>query len=168
MVEALAGFAQVTGIHAFMHSAWGWPLVESLHFFGLCLLLGTVGVFDLRLLGLGRGIACADLHRLVPYGVAGYGLNVFTGGLFLVSAPDQYLFNPAFQVKLLLMIVAGINVLLFYGTTVAAVKSTAAGHGVLFRARLMGLVSLLCWSGVIICGRLITYFRPPYHWCWWC
>lgn len=168
MVDQLSQFAQTTGIHAFMHSTWGWPTIESLHFFGLCLLLGTVGVFDLRLLGLGRGLAYADLHRLVPFGVAGYGLNVVTGGLFLVSAPDQYLFNPAFQVKLLLMTVAGLNVLLFYGTTMTAVKSTAAGAAVLGRARLMGLTSLLCWAGIIVCGRMITYYRPPYHWCWWC
>lgn len=168
MVPSLQQFAQDTGIYTVMHSAWGWPIAESLHYVGLCLLLGTVGVFDLRLLGVARGLDYRLLHRLVPFGVAGYLLNASTGLLFVVSAPDQYLFNPAFQTKLGLMLLAGINLLLFYTTAARQVRHTEPGDQVLFRARLMALVSLLAWTGVIIGGRLITYFRPPYHWCWWC
>jgi hypothetical protein len=37
-----------------------------------------------------------------------------------------------------------------------------------FRARIFTLVSLLAWTGVIACGRLITFYRPPFHWCFWC
>ena len=55
-MDALLSFSQTTGIHAFMHTAWGWPVVESLHFIGLSLLVGTVGVFDLRMMGLATGI----------------------------------------------------------------------------------------------------------------
>jgi len=168
MLETLQQLGLNSGVYTFMHSAWGWPIAESLHFIGLSMLLGTVGVFDLRLLGLGKGLAYADLHRLVPFGIAGYCLNATTGLMFLLSAPDQYLFNPAFQIKLLLMLLAGINVLVFYRTSMALVRTTAQSDNVVPRARLMGLVSLLSWCGIIICGRLITYFRPPYHWCWWC
>ena len=168
MVESLQQFAQHTGIYGFMHSAWGWPLVESLHYVGLCLLLGTVGTFDLRLLGVANGLDYRVLHRLVPFGVAGYLLNASTGLLFVVSAPDQYLFNPAFQTKLGLMLLAGINLILFYSTAAGSVRNSDAAQPVLARARLMALVSLLAWTGVIIGGRLITYFRPPYHWCWGC
>ena len=89
MVEILLNFSQATGIYAMMNSPWGWPIVESLHFFGLCLLIGTVGLFDLRMLGIAREIALSDLHRLVPFGVLGYLLNVVTGILFLTTAPDQ-------------------------------------------------------------------------------
>ena len=95
-------------------------------------------------------------------------LNASTGFLFVVSAPDQYLFNPAFQTKLGLMLLAGINLILFYSTAAGSVRNTDAAQPVLARARLMALVSLLAWTGVIIGGRLITYFRPPYHWCWGC
>ncbi len=83
-----------------MNSTWGWPAVETLHFMGLSLLIGTVGLFDLRMMGLARGIPMSALHKLVPWGVAGYALNVMTGVMFVTSAPDQYLFNPAFQTKL--------------------------------------------------------------------
>ena len=167
-MEALLSFSQETGIHGFMHTAWGWPLVESLHFIGLSLLIGTVGLFDLRLLGVARGIPLSALHRLVPWGVAGYGLNVITGFMFVSSVPDQYLYNPAFQTKLALMAVAGINVSVFYRFVFLAVKSGSADADAPQGAKVVAAVSLGCWTGVIICGRLITVFRPPYHWCFWC
>jgi hypothetical protein len=35
-------------------------------------------------------------------------------------------------------------------------------------ARIIAVTSLACWIGVIICGRLLTFYRPPWHWCPWC
>jgi uncharacterized membrane protein len=168
MLESLLSFSQASGIYAFMNSPWGWPVAESIHFIGLCLLIGTVGVFDLRMLGLAPGLAFADLHKLVPLGVAGYLLNLVTGIMFLTTAPDQYVFNPAFQSKLFFMLVAGVNMLVFYSTTAVEVKQTNATLRLPTRARAIAAISLLCWCAVIICGRLITYYRPPYYWCFWC
>ena len=88
--------------------------------------------------------------------------------MFLVSAPDQYVFNPAFQLKLLFMLIAGLNVIWFYRATLAEVRATTANLAVSRRAKAIGIISLLCWTLIIVCGRLITYFRPPYHWCFWC
>ena len=88
--------------------------------------------------------------------------------MFLTTAPDQYIYNPAFQTKMLFMLIAGINMLWFYATTSSQVKATEAALAVSNRAKIIALVSLVCWSVIIICGRLITYFRPPYHWCLWC
>jgi len=168
MEAILLNFSHSTGIFAFMHSPWGWPIVESLHFLGLSLLIGTVGLYDLRLIGMGQGISYEYLHRLVPFGVLGFALNVITGTMFLSSAPDQYLYNPAFQTKLLLMAIAGLNMLVYYRSVDTYVKQRAATDDVTVSAKTVALVSLSCWCGVIVCGRLITYFRPPYHWCFWC
>ncbi|MFT4860894.1 MAG: hypothetical protein ACI95C_000092 [Pseudohongiellaceae bacterium] len=168
MLDTLYNFALQTGILGFMNSAWGWPIIESLHFVGLCLLLGTVGVFDLRMLGVARGVNYSDLHRLVPFGVAGFGLNIVTGTMFVVSAPDQYLFNPAFLSKLGFMLIAGLNMLCFYTLCARGVRATEASEQVLGSAKAIAGVSLVSWSLVIVCGRLITYYRPPYHWCWLC
>ena len=151
-----------------MNSPWGWPTAESIHFLGLCLLIGCVGVFDLRMLGIGRGISYAQMHKLVKVGVFGYILNVTTGIMFLTTAPDQYLFNPAFQSKLLFMLVAGLNMLWFYAHHSGSVKMTDSVVSLTYRVKAIAMISLLCWMAVIICGRLITYFRPPYHWCWFC
>lgn len=168
MIDFLLNFSQATGIYAFMNSPWGWPVVESVHFFGLCLLIGTVGLFDLRMLGFASEISLSELHRLVPIGVGGYLLNVVTGTMFLSTAPDQYLYNPAVQSKLFFMLIAGINMMFFYATTAVNIKSETYTSQAIVRAKFMAGISLVCWCAVIVCGRLITYYRPPYHWCLWC
>lgn len=168
MLELLSNFALNTGILSFMNSAWGWPIIESLHFIGLCLLLGTVGVFDLRMLGVANGVNYTALHKLVPFGVAGFSLNVVTGTMFVVSAPDQYLFNPAFLSKLFFISIAGVNMLFFYGFCAGEVRSTGDSMPVFGLAKTVAGISLLAWCLVIVCGRLITYYRPPYHWCLFC
>src|SRR6516225_818186 len=85
----------------FMHTAWGFPVAQSLHFIGLTLLVGTIWLFDLRLLGVAKRIPIAALHRLVPWTLLGYSFNVVTGALLLMTEPDQYILNRAFQFKLL-------------------------------------------------------------------
>jgi hypothetical protein len=151
-----------------MHSRWGWPVAEICHFSGLCLLFGAVGLFDLRMLGLARGLSLRALHRLVPFGVAGFAMSAASGFMFVVTTPDQYLYNPALQTKMALLLLAGINMLLFYATAARSVWTTAEDALPPVRARLFGAVSLLCWLGVITCGRVITAFRPPWQWCVWC
>ena len=166
--QILLEYSYEFGVYGFMNSKWAWPMVESLHFIGLCLLIGAIGTFDLRMLGLGKNLSLSALHRLIPIGIAGYLLNLVTGTLFLLAAPGQYLYNPAFQTKISFMAVAGINMLFFYATTSRAVKQTPNNVGLMPRAKIIALVSLACWVGVISCGRLLTFFRPPYFWCFWC
>lgn len=152
-----------------MTTQWGWPIAECLHFIGLCLLFGTVGFFDLRMLGVARAVPLRALHRLIPYGIGGFAISAITGSLFVMTTPDQYLHNPAFLIKLLLMVVAGLNMLLFYLFAARSVWLTAADGVPPLAARLFGLVSLLCWLGVVTCGRVITAYRPPaFYWCPWC
>ena len=95
MENALLQFSQATGIYTVMNSPWGWPFIESLHFIGLSLLLGTVGLFDLRMLGVARGISLRALHRLVPFGITGFALSAVTGSLFVVTAPVITLIGDA-------------------------------------------------------------------------
>jgi len=125
----------------------------------MSLLIGAVGVFDLRLLGFARGLSYAALHRLIPIGVAGFALNVLTGVCFLSAYPDQYLFNAAFQFKVLFLGVAGLNVALFYALTFAALRGLGAYDPPPLRARLAGAISLAAWIGVMSAGRLLTFFR---------
>ena len=141
-------------------SQWAWPVLESLHFFGMSLLIGTVGVFDLRLLGFARGIPYAALHRLIPLGVGGFLLNASTGLVFLTGFPDQYLYNRAFIVKVTCMIVAVFNVAFFYGRVFTRLQRTDADAVPPLGARVAGGVSLTAWIGVMSAGRLLTFFRP--------
>lgn len=166
--EAIARWGSDIGIARLMYSTWGWPIAEVVHFMGLCLLFGAVGMFDLRMLGVARGVPLRSLHQLIPFGLAGLAMSVATGFLFVVSAPDQYLFNPALQLKFAFLALAGINMLLFYAVAARSVWLTPDDGVPPVRARVFGAVSLLCWLGVITCGRVITAFRPPWYWCPWC
>lgn len=165
---SLAKWLSTTALADYMNGWWEWPIAESLHFIGLSLLMGTVGLFDLRLMGLGKQIPLSALHRLIPWGIGGYVLNMLTGICFLTAAANQYMYNPAFQLKILSMSIAGVNVLLFYTTMFRKVRTLGPGENAPLPARIIGGVSLTCWLGVITFGRLLTFFRPPFHWCPWC
>jgi len=167
-IADIAAFGQSSGIYAFMNTKWGWPCAESLHYVALALLLGTVGLFDLRLLGYAHGISLAALHKFVPIGVLAYLANIITGSFFFVSAPDQYAYNPAFQMKVVCMAIAGVNMFVFYATTARAVKALDPVAAAPLHAKIIGAISLCSWIGVIVFGRIITAFRPPFHWCFWC
>jgi hypothetical protein len=153
-------FASVKPMARLMHTAWGWPLAESVHFIGLSLLVGTVGLFDLRLLGLGQRIPIAAMHRLIPWGLAGFGINAVSGIAFLLAEPDQYVYNPSFHVKVLFIAAAGVNALTFYLTTYRKVTANGAPVGAPPAAKAMAAISLSLWIGVIIAGRLLTFYRP--------
>jgi hypothetical protein len=153
-------FAKATVVSRFMHGAWEWPMAESLHFIGLSLIVGTIVLFDLRLLGIGKRIPIRVWHRLIPFGLIGYGINLSTGLLFLMTEPDQYIYNPSFQFKLLFMGAAGINALLFYLTSYARTTMPGAPADAPRTAKIIGAISLCMWLGVIVAGRLLTFYRP--------
>jgi hypothetical protein len=158
-------FIRSTALHHFVqvHEPWLWPLLQSLHYLGASLLLGTVGLFDLRVLGLATGVTPHAIHRLVPWGVGGYISNMLIGTVFFFGHPDQYFYNNAFRFKALLMVVAGINILVFYGTgAFAEMKTLAPRADAPLRVKIIAGTSLCAWVGVLMCGRLITFFRPPF------
>jgi hypothetical protein len=147
-------------IAAFMRSKWGWPFAESVHFLGLSMLVGCVGAFDLRLLGIGKRIPIAALHRLIPWGLLGFAINVSTGSMFLLTEPDQYIYNPSFQFKVLFIMTAGINALMFYKTSWGRATADNARPDAPRAAKVAAVISLSMWISVIVCGRLLTFYRP--------
>ena len=158
----LRTLASVEVVEPLMRSKWGWPVCETLHFLGLSLLIGTIGMFDLRLLGMAKRVPMAALHRLVPWGVLGYVVNVITGAMFVMTEPDQYIYNPAFHFKMLFMALAGFNVLAFYLTVFREVKSLGSRADAPRSARVIAGTSLFLWIGIIVCGRLLTFYRPTF------
>jgi hypothetical protein len=150
-----------TAIGAFMRdSAWAWPIFESIHFTGMALLAGTIVVFDLRLLGFARAVPVGPLHRLIPFGIAGFAMNLLTGVCFICAFPDQYLFNAAFRWKVVFILIAGMNVLFFYTRVFQRLEAFGVNVAPPLAARLVGGISLGAWIGVMSAGRLITFFRP--------
>ena len=147
-------------IASFMETAWGWPIVESIHFVGLTLLFGAIAAWDLRLLGVAKQVPLAAFHRLVPFAVIGFVINAVSGSFFLMTVPNQYIYNPAFLLKMACVLLAGVNVAVFYATMFRQVWATNAPSGESPFARVSGAVSLTLWIIVIVCGRMITFYRP--------
>ncbi len=163
VLQAYAAWVSTTWLHFFATNyKWVWATMETLHFLGLGVMVGTIGVLDLRLLGCAKGLPVASVQRLVPWGVGAFALNTLTGVVFLAGAPYQYLYNLAFQMKVLFILAAGVNVLIFYSGTWRRTRLVGADQSAPWPARVAGAVSLFLWIGVMYWGRMLTFFRPPF------
>ena len=155
-----AALASFTGVGTMMQMLWSWPIVESIHFVGLTLLFGSIAAWDLRLIGVAKEVPIEVFHRLIPFAILGFGINASSGVLFLMTHPAQYVYNPAFHLKMACVILAGVNVAVFYVTMFRRVRTLGPGMQGPLLARINGAVSLILWIVVITCGRLITFYRP--------
>jgi hypothetical protein len=84
-----------------MRTAWAWPIFESIHFLGLCMLIGCIGTFDLRLLGIAKRVPIAAMHRLIPWGILGFRDQRLERPHVPAHRTDQYIYNPSFHLKFL-------------------------------------------------------------------
>lgn len=140
------------------HYAWVWPTCQSLHFVGLALLVGVVGMLDLRMLGVGKNLPIGPLHRLVPWAVSGFILNAITGFLFFAGDPFQYIYNRAFGLKMLFIALASLNMMAFYVTGIfRTVEITGMGQGAPMSAKIISASSLFFWVGVMYFGRMLPF-----------
>jgi hypothetical protein len=134
---------------------WVWPICEVLHFVGLCLLFGVVLLVNLRLLGFVKGVAFADINRLLPWAMVGLGINIVTGMLFFLATPDQYTQNPAFVWKIGLMLIAAVSLL--YPTMRDQGGESTSEDRVPLAGRIIAAGSICLWIGVIFLGRFLPY-----------
>ncbi len=139
------------------NSTWAFPFLQSLHFIGMALLIGIVGAIDLRVLGLARSVPLAPLHRLLPLAFIGFGLNLLTGIFFFCHDPWVYAFNAAFRLKMLLIVVAGLNALWFRLGVFLDLETWGAGIEASRLAQVISALSLLIWIAVITAGRYIAF-----------
>ena len=155
----MADWLKTTSLSAFVNqTAWVWPLLQILHFFGLAMLIGMAALLDLRILGLGKGLRPSGIHRMMRIGIAGFVINIITGVGFLAGDPDHFLGNPAFQAKMALLVIAGMNVSVFYLTGLGRrVDAMGPQDSAPLAAKWIAVTSLLCWAGVMYCGRMLPY-----------
>jgi hypothetical protein len=132
----------------------------DLHFLGLVLLIGAVGALNLRIMGFARQLPLEPLHGLVPWALAGFGTNVVTGLLAFIGMPEFYTLDYAFWVKLLAILLLGVNAAVFYLTGVfVGVKDLGPGEDAPLSAKIVAASSLILWFAVIILGRYIQYYQ---------
>lgn len=156
---ALLVWLETTGFAQAMRQwLWLYPIVEIVHIAGIVLLVGSVAMFDLRVLGVSPGLPVSRLARhLLPWSVAGLGTVVVTGFMMFTAHATEFWYNPAFVVKMSLIVFAGLNAAAFH----RGVYRTVAGWDVNAPApppaRASAAASLVLWLGVISGGRLIAY-----------
>src|SRR5262245_18057322 len=148
---------------AVIHYPWVWPAAETLHFIGLAMLIGVIGLMDLRLLGMAKRLPFAPLHRLLPWAISGFAICLLTGAVFLAGDPSQYIHNWVFWFKMLFIFLAGTNVMAFYATGVfRRVEALAAGEDAPVAAKVIAGVSLILWIGVMYFGRMLPFLGEAF------
>jgi uncharacterized protein DUF6644 len=158
-MEALVAWLTATQLSGFVtEHAWVWPACETLHFIGLALLIGNIGLLDFRLLGIVKDMAFVPVNRFVRWAVLGFAINLATGIVFFVGNPAQYVYNVAFGYKLVFMALAGVNVLIFYVTGLSrTVEALGPGDDAPAAAKVIAAASLFLWVGVMYMGRMLPY-----------
>ena len=157
-MDPLYDWMETTPINEFvMYLPWTWPTLETFHFLGLCLLIGAVLIMDLRLIGFQRMIPLAAVHALMPVAIAGFAINLITGLGFLFGDPYLYVINYAFWVKMVLVLLAGLNFLLFLFKIEPSLATLGPHDATPVSAKAVGAASLVFWFGVLAYGRLLPY-----------
>ncbi len=156
---ALLVWLESSGFAAAMRQwLWLYPIVEIVHITGIALLVGSIAMFDLRLLGFSRALPVRRLAgHLLPWTLAGFAVVATSGAMMFTAHATEFWGNPAFTVKLSLIALAGANALWFH----LGAYRNAYGWDVDRRApagaKAAAVLSLLLWVGVISCGRLLAY-----------
>jgi hypothetical protein len=136
------------------------PIIETIHVLSITLLFGTIAVLDLRMLGLLlRPISVARVARnVLPLTWSGFAVSFVSGFLLFWAEAAKNYPNPAFRAKMLLLLLAGLNPLIFHTGVYRRVTEWETLRLSPWRARAAAIASLLLWSGVIVAGRAIAYF----------
>ncbi len=144
---------------ALLESLYVWPVVESIHVLTLGFFVGTAAMHDLRLVGLIlKGIPMTDVTRqLMPWTRAGFAVMVTSGLLIFYSSPLKYYHNLFFRFKVLLLILAGLNIWLFHARIERRVAAWDRDPVPPRAARVAGVVSLISWASIVFAGRMIAY-----------
>jgi hypothetical protein len=144
---------------AIRESMWAFPILNLVHLLGLMVAAGTIVYWDLRLLGLGlRRSAVSEVGRqLLPWTWSGFSVMFISGGLLAWCEAGRLYSNVFFRVKMLFLLLAGLNVLIFHLTVYRSVAAWDRAAVTPLRARIAGGLSLALWFGLIAAGRAIGY-----------
>jgi hypothetical protein len=152
----LMDWLEATSLAVFIHrTAWAFTTVELVHVFAISLVVGTIAMVDLRLLGLAstKRPFTELAGQVLPFTWVAFVLAVMAGSLLFISQATAYFASTTFRIKMLVIVLAGINMLVFELITVRGVQDWDRKPVPALPARLAGGISLTCWILVVIFGR---------------
>lgn len=159
MLEFCQWLEQTSVGSAIRQSLWLFPAIETIHLLGMAALVGTVTVLDLRLLGWAarqRSISQVAA-RMIPWAWAGLAVQLVTGALLFSSEAVKIHGNPAFRLKMLLLLLAGVQALIFQTFMSRRLAEWDERASLPPVAKIMGLTSFLLWVGIVTAGRFIGF-----------
>ena len=160
-VNELFKWIETTPVAMFMaQSALGFPATLTLHLTAVAVVFGLIAVVDVRLMGFASTrCAVSDLCReALPWTWAAFVLSAITGVLLFTAQPAKYWDNHAFQMKFVLMALAGVNMLVFQLITYRGVARWDRDAAVPLAGKLAGAISLVSWIAIVAYGRWTAYF----------
>ena len=139
-------------------SPWIFPAIESIHMFGIVALVGATSVLDLRLMGvaLKQDKVSSVVGGSLLWAWGGFIVMLVTGVLMFTSEATRCYTNPSFRIKMLLLVFAGLNALIFHSTAYHGVSKWEL-NGTPMAAKLAGALSVVFWFAVIAMGRWIAF-----------
>jgi hypothetical protein len=142
---------------------WLFTTIEVIHVVAILSVIGTIATVDLRLLGLAstKRPFTEIAKPVLPLTWAAFVLAAITGSLLFMSKASDYFMTTTFRIKLIIMVLAAINMLVFEFVTVKGVKEWDGKATPPMAARLAGLISLTCWLLVFIFGRWTGFTVQP-------
>jgi len=159
-LDAILSWLQASALgEAVRGTPFLYPTLEAIHILGIAVLVGPAFAFDLRLLGVGRRLVAVTTaaRHLLPVSHVGLGVSLVTGLALLSAQATVVAGSAAAPWKFGLLLVAGLNVLVFHRGVYVRVDEWADAAVTPVAARAAAGVSLTAWTGVVFAGRFLAY-----------
>jgi hypothetical protein len=163
-ITDLMHWVETTPVAIFVsQSTYGFSAIDMFHIAAIAVVFGTIAILDLRLIGIAfTDFSVTDLSRqLLPWTWTAFAIAAVTGVLMFTGQAVKYTGNFAFLTKLALMVIAGLNVLVFHFITYRGVAKWDAGVPVPWAAKFAGALSIAIWIAVAAYGRFTAFYMYP-------
>lgn len=162
MAENIAGWLQwlqnsswAVGVR---QSLWLYPAIEIIHITGIVLVAGGAIFFDLRLLGMSKKIAVADMAgHVLTWSKRGLLLAIPSGILLFITNAETLGYDPTFHTKLILLALAGVNAWIFHSFVFHPKEQYHQNSSWSKSGKANAICSIILWIAIIACGRLLAY-----------
>ncbi len=144
---------------AIRESSWLFPTIETCHVIAIVTVVGSITVLDLRLIGLAsRNRPVTEvMSEILPWTWCGFIVAAISGSLLFMSKALEYYNDGPFRAKMVLLVIAAINMGIFERFTKAHVAEWDEEHSTPLAAKIAGVVSLMLWVAIVACGRWIGF-----------
>jgi hypothetical protein len=159
----LHGLRETAFATAIRENASLFPWIESVHVLAVTIVIGTIGIIELRLIGLSslnRPVSRV-LRDTLPCTWAAFAVALVSGFLLFASNAPTYAHNTFFLSKLVLLFLAGLNAFGFHAVVERSIARWDSASRTPLPARLSGVFSVVMWIGIVICGRWVGFTLVP-------